>query len=68
MGKKGAVVTIVQENTLPDLKRMMKQLDLSLQEIYLHGGELTTVQPIVAKQTPKKKKNKNKASRKKKKS
>lgn len=68
MGKKGAVVTIVQENTLPDLKRMMKQLDLSLQEIYLHGGELTTVQPIVAKQTPKKKKNKNKGSRKKKKS
>ena len=40
MGADGQVVTIVQENTLPALKKLMRQLDLPLQEVFLHGGEL----------------------------
>ena len=40
MGADGQVVTIVQENTLPALKKLMRQLELPLQEVFLHGGEL----------------------------
>ncbi len=53
MGKTGAVITIVQEDSLPQLKKITNNLDISLEEIYLYEGKLTT-QPKV--QPPKKKK------------
>lgn len=58
MGKEGAVITIVQENTLADLKKMTRQLDLPLEEIYLYGGQFTTEQPVPEKQPKKKNKKK----------
>lgn len=45
MGKTGSVITIVQEHTLPQLKKITNGLDLSLQEIYLYEGTLTTEDP-----------------------
>lgn len=45
MGKTGSVITIVQEHTLPQLKKITNGLDLSLQEIYLYEGTLTTENP-----------------------
>lgn len=67
MGKAGAVITIVQENTLPELKKIAKNLELSLQEIYLYEGELTTQEPEAPKAPKKKAKpKKNKETQKKK--
>lgn len=45
MGAPGTIVTIIQDHTLRDLKRMARDLDVSLQEIFLHGGELVTELP-----------------------
>lgn len=71
MGKSGAVITIVQENTLPELKKITKSLDLPLQEIYLYEGHLTTENPekqtTKTKQTTKNKPKKPKNTKKKKK-
>ncbi|MDN6639444.1 MAG: DEAD/DEAH box helicase [Tetragenococcus sp.] len=73
MGKAGAVITIVQESTLPGLKKIAKSLNLPLQEVYLHGGSLTTEKPITqpdpekskAKKTSKNKPKKPKKAKKK---
>ena len=46
MGKEGTVVTILQEHAVKDLKKIAKQLEISLQEVYLHGGALHTEAPI----------------------
>ncbi|KFN90491.1 DEAD/DEAH box helicase [Tetragenococcus muriaticus] len=54
MGKAGAVITIVQEDTLSDLKKIANNLELSLQEIYLYEGQLTTEAPTKS-EIPKKK-------------
>ncbi|MDN6664098.1 MAG: DEAD/DEAH box helicase [Tetragenococcus koreensis] len=71
MGKSGAVITIVQENTFPELKKITKSLDLPLQEIYLYEGHLTTENPekqtTKTKQTTKNKPKKPKNTKKKKK-
>lgn len=71
MGKSGAVITIVQENTLPELKKTTKSLNLPLQEIYLYEGHLTTENPETqttkTKQTTKNKPKKPKNTKKKKK-
>uniref|UniRef100_UPI00403F1FAF DEAD/DEAH box helicase n=1 Tax=Candidatus Enterococcus willemsii TaxID=1857215 RepID=UPI00403F1FAF len=45
MGATGNVITIVQENTLPKLKKMARTLDITIEEIFLHGGALYTEQP-----------------------
>ncbi|GBD65706.1 putative RNA helicase [Tetragenococcus halophilus subsp. halophilus] len=69
MGKTGTVITIVQEDSLPQLKKITKSLELSLQEIYLYEGQLTTekpkAQPIKKKKTAKSQANKSKKSKKK---
>ncbi|GAA3020839.1 DEAD/DEAH box helicase [Tetragenococcus solitarius] len=68
MGKSGAVVTIVQEHTLPQLKKITNRLKLSLQEIYLYEGTLTTENPEEQpKTTPTKTKKKSKKPKKSKK-
>ncbi|WP_291291243.1 DEAD/DEAH box helicase [Enterococcus sp.] len=45
MGNEGTVITIVQDHTVKDLKKIATQLDISLQEVFLHGGALHTEQP-----------------------
>lgn len=45
MGASGQVITLVQENTLPKLKKIAKELDLPLEEIFLHGGKLVSELP-----------------------
>ncbi|OTN76999.1 hypothetical protein A5886_002079 [Enterococcus sp. 8G7_MSG3316] len=47
MGKEGTVVTIVQDHSLKDLKKIAKQLDITLEEVFLHGGALHTEAPAV---------------------
>lgn len=47
MGKEGTVVTIVQDHSLKELKKIAKQLDITLEEVYLHGGALHTEAPVV---------------------
>lgn len=46
MGASGTIVTIVQDHTLRDLKRMTKELAIPVKEIFLHGGELTLEKPL----------------------
>lgn len=46
MGKAGTVITIIQDNQLRDLQRLAKELDIQIQEIFLHGGSLQTEPPI----------------------
>lgn len=46
MGATGTIVTLVQDHTVRDLKRMTKELDISVSEVFLHGGELTLEKPI----------------------
>ena len=53
MGNEGTVITIVQDHTLKDLKKIAAQLDVTLQEVFLHGGALHTERPEV-KSEPKK--------------
>lgn len=45
MGAEGTIVTIVQDHTVRDLKRMTKEMDIELTEVYLHGGKLTLELP-----------------------
>ncbi len=45
MGSEGKVITFVQDHTLRDLKRIAKKADLSLEEIFLHGGQLLEETP-----------------------
>lgn len=45
MGASGQVITFIQENTLGDLKKMTRQLDIELQEVYLYAGKLSTQAP-----------------------
>ena len=47
MGNEGTVITIVQDHTLKDLKKIAAQLDVTLQEVFLHGGALHTERPEV---------------------
>ncbi|WP_414841958.1 DEAD/DEAH box helicase [Enterococcus saccharolyticus] len=56
MGASGQVVTIVQENTLPRLKKLAKELDLPLTEVFLHGGALLDEQPEKEVHQPKERK------------
>ncbi len=42
MGATGTVVTIVQEHTIKDLKKLTRDLEISLQEVFLYEGQLTT--------------------------
>ena len=60
---RGTVITIVQDHTLKDLKKIAAQLDLTLQEVFLHGGALHTERPEV-KSEPKKEQSVQKNSRK----
>lgn len=46
MGATGTIVTLVQDHTVRDLKRMTKELDILVSEVFLHGGELTLEKPI----------------------
>ncbi|MGX7197670.1 DEAD/DEAH box helicase [Enterococcus olivae] len=50
MGASGQVITIVQENTLPHLKKITKELELPLEEVFLHGGALLSELPEKEKQ------------------
>lgn len=63
MGNEGTVITIVQDHTLKDLKKIAAQLDVTLQEVFLHGGALHTERPEV-KSEPKKEQSVQKNSRK----
>ena len=56
MGASGQVVTIVQENTFPRLKKLAKELDLPLTEVFLHGGALLDEQPEKEVHQPKERK------------
>lgn len=47
MGKDGVVITIVQENQMRDLKRLAKELQIQLQEIFLYNGKLETEKKTV---------------------
>ena len=46
MGNEGTVITLVQDNNLRDLKRLLRPTNITLEEIFLHGGKLQTDQPI----------------------
>ncbi|WP_207941010.1 hypothetical protein DOK78_001436 [Enterococcus sp. DIV2402] len=56
MGASGQVVTIVQENTLPRLKKLARELDLTIEEVFLHGGALLDEQPEKEIHQPKERK------------
>lgn len=45
MGATGTIVTLVQDHTVRDLKRMTKELAIEVSEVYLHGGQLTLERP-----------------------
>jgi superfamily II DNA/RNA helicase len=53
MGKEGTVVTIVQDHSLKDLKKIANQLSIELKEVYLHGGQLHTEAPVIEKESKK---------------
>lgn len=40
MGTTGAVITIVQDHTLNDLKKIANKLEISLEEVFLHHGAI----------------------------
>ena len=46
MGNEGTVIKLVQDNNLRDLKRLLRPTNITLEEIFLHGGKLQTDQPI----------------------
>ncbi|MGX7133290.1 DEAD/DEAH box helicase [Enterococcus songbeiensis] len=54
MGKTGTVITILQDNQMRDLQRLAKELGLTIEEIFLHGGALQTTPPISQTEKPKK--------------
>lgn len=45
MGNEGIVITLVQDNNLRDLKRLLRPSNITLEEIFLYGGKLQTEQP-----------------------
>lgn len=45
MGSEGIVITFVQDHTLRDLKKIARKADLSIREIFLHGGQLLEESP-----------------------
>lgn len=45
MGASGEVITLVQDNTLSYLKKIAKELDITIEEVFLHGGALHTERP-----------------------
>ena len=45
MGAAGTIVTIVQDNTLRDLKRIARDLEITVTETFIYGGELVTELP-----------------------
>ncbi len=45
MGSEGIVITFVQDHTLRDLKKIARKADLSIKEIFLHGGQLLEESP-----------------------
>ena len=46
MGTPGVVLNLVSPGTIDDLKRLAKGLEISLSEVFLHGGELHTERPV----------------------
>ncbi|MGQ4066924.1 DEAD/DEAH box helicase [Enterococcus mundtii] len=57
MGQEGQVITFVNEHTLRDLKKMARQTETELTELFIYGGGLQTEAPEKAptKMLPKKK-------------
>lgn len=49
MGQPGTVITIVQEHTLKDLKKITTDPQIVLQEVFLHGGQLHLEKPNIEK-------------------
>lgn len=47
MGADGVVLTLVTPQTQRDYRKIMSQMQLKGQEVFLHTGELTTEKPIV---------------------
>jgi superfamily II DNA/RNA helicase len=45
MGNEGSVITFVQDHTFKDLKRIARDAKISLEEIFIYGGELLTELP-----------------------
>ncbi|MBF8807693.1 MAG: DEAD/DEAH box helicase [Enterococcus lacertideformus] len=45
MGKDGIVITFVQEHTLRDLKKLARHMDIKMEEIFLHSGQLVEEYP-----------------------
>ncbi|MEY8446085.1 DEAD/DEAH box helicase [Enterococcus ratti] len=45
MGKDGIVITFVQENTLRDLKKIVRLMNTKIEEIFLYGGQLVKELP-----------------------
>ncbi|OTP09551.1 DEAD/DEAH box helicase [Enterococcus sp. 10A9_DIV0425] len=56
MGSKGSVITFVHEHTLRDLKRMVRNADIELEESFLYGGRLQKEAPEKEKSLPESKK------------
>jgi len=56
MGAKGYVITLVQENSLGQLKKLAQELAIDLQEVYLYGGQLLLESPEKEKQVIQKRK------------
>lgn len=50
MGASGQVITFVQENNLRDFKRMMRDLEITANEIFIHGGALLLEEPVKEKE------------------
>lgn len=45
MGATGVVLTLVTPQSQRDHRKIMSQLELKAQEVFLHGGQLTTIKP-----------------------
>lgn len=45
MGAPGTIVTLIQDSTLRDLKRIARDLDITITETFIYGGELVDALP-----------------------
>ncbi|GCF93950.1 DEAD/DEAH box helicase [Enterococcus florum] len=63
MGNEGTVISMLASHEIKEAKRIAKKLQIALTPIYLHGGELTTEEPIKLTEKPKKKKTKSRGNR-----
>ncbi|WP_035052134.1 DEAD/DEAH box helicase [Carnobacterium pleistocenium] len=50
MGKTGTVLTLVNERELREFKKLISSLEIKLNRVYLHGGEIVTELPIAEEQ------------------